>query len=185
MKTVSFTGHRPDKFLGKYDESHLQTRAIKGELAKQIKALVEIGYGEFISGGALGIDTWAAEIIVEFKKAKPNLKLTIAKPFPSQDSMWPEESKTRFKGFCDSADKIVDVSDDPYAAWKMQTRNEWMVDNSDLVLAVWDGSSGGTGNCVKYAKKKNKEIIIIDPSKIVYGPKSAGLQMVLPLDGMS
>jgi uncharacterized phage-like protein YoqJ len=43
----------------------------------------------------------------------------------------------------------------------MQIRNEWMVDNAHIVLALWDGSSGGTGNCIKYANRKsvNKPII--------------------------
>ena len=46
----------------------------------------------------------------------------------------------------------------------MQIRNRWMVDNSDLVLAVFDGKKeGGTWNCVKYAKSKNKEIVVIKP----------------------
>jgi hypothetical protein len=27
------------------------------------------------------------------------------------------------------------------------------------VLAYWDGSSGGTANCIKYAEKKKKPII--------------------------
>lgn len=33
-----------------------------------------------------------------------------------------------------------------------------MVDNSNAVLALWNGSEGGTGNCVRYAKEKNKKI---------------------------
>jgi len=41
----------------------------------------------------------------------------------------------------------------------MQTRNIWMVDNCDLVLALWDGSDGGTGNCIKYANKIGKPIV--------------------------
>ncbi|PAD70641.1 hypothetical protein CHH83_02225 [Bacillus sp. 7586-K] len=45
----------------------------------------------------------------------------------------------------------------------MQKRNEWMVDNSDYVIAVWDGTKGGTGNCVKYAQKQNKYITTIKP----------------------
>lgn len=32
-----------------------------------------------------------------------------------------------------------------------QRRNEWMVDNSDMLISVWDGSKSGTANCVKYA----------------------------------
>ena len=45
----------------------------------------------------------------------------------------------------------------------MQKRNEYMVDLADVVIAVWDGSNSGTGNCIKYAQKCGKEIIQITP----------------------
>lgn len=41
-----------------------------------------------------------------------------------------------------------------------------MVNNSDIVIAVWNGSKGGTGNCVNYAKMQKKEIIVINPDDI-------------------
>ena len=59
------------------------------------------------------------------------------------------------------------VSPGEYAAFKMQVRNEWMVDQlnpaTDLLLAAWDGSPGGTGNCVKYATGKGVGINRLDP----------------------
>ena len=58
----------------------------------------------------------------------------------------------------------VDIGE--YHPYKMQLRNQYMVDNSNIVLAVWNGSSGGTANCVRYARSKNKEIIIINPDNI-------------------
>jgi uncharacterized phage-like protein YoqJ len=48
----------------------------------------------------------------------------------------------------------------------MQKRNEYMIDKSDYVIAVWDGSPSGTGNTVRYAKQKNKKILIINPSDL-------------------
>ena len=44
----------------------------------------------------------------------------------------------------------------------MQKRNKYMVDQSDLVIAVWDGKKvGGTWNTIKYAKSKEKQVIYI------------------------
>ena len=42
-------------------------------------------------------------------------------------------------------------------------RNEAMVDLADTVLAVWDSVSKGTKSTINYAKKKNKELILITP----------------------
>lgn len=35
-----------------------------------------------------------------------------------------------------------------------------MVDNSDIVCAVWDGTPGGTANCIKYCKSKRVNRVV-------------------------
>ena len=37
-----------------------------------------------------------------------------------------------------------------------------MVDNSDYVIAVWNGKPIGTGNTVKYAMEEGKEIYCVN-----------------------
>lgn len=166
MSTVCFTGHRPGS-LGGYDIDNKFNYKIILKLEKVIEQLISDGYDTFISGGALGVDQWTAEIIINLKKKYyPHIKLIIARPFPSQSSKWPKGSQEYFKWLCSQADEVTDVCQDPYAAWKMQIRNEWMVKKSDLVVAVWNGSNGGTANCVRYAEKQGKEIIRINPNEL-------------------
>ena len=62
--------------------------------------------------------------------------------------------------------KLKNISEGIYHIAKMQKRNEYMVDKADIVIAVWDGSSGGTGNCVKYAQKVGKSIVKLNPVDI-------------------
>ena len=38
-----------------------------------------------------------------------------------------------------------------------------MVDNSSVVIAVWDGTPSGTGKTVQYARDMGKALILIDP----------------------
>lgn len=59
------------------------------------------------------------------------------------------------------ADVVKLITGEDYKPWLMKKRNEYMVDLADKVIAVWDGSKGGTYNCVKYAEKKGKEIVRI------------------------
>ena len=40
-------------------------------------------------------------------------------------------------------------------------RNEKMVDLADQILIIWDGISHGTKHTVSYAKKKNKNIVLL------------------------
>ena len=37
--------------------------------------------------------------------------------------------------------------------------------NSDMVIACFSGSPGGTFNCIKYANSKDKKVIIINPNE--------------------
>jgi uncharacterized phage-like protein YoqJ len=108
---------------------------------------------------ALGVDQWAAMLCV-----KLNIPFIAAVPFPGQEGVWPENSQRIYKLLLKKADDIVIVSDAPFKAAKLQKRNEWMVDQCDKLIAVFDGTDGGTSNCVKYAEKHNKEIIRIDPT---------------------
>lgn len=50
---------------------------------------------------------------------------------------------------------------DPYAPYSVRhyfTRNKQIIDNSDVVLAFWDGESPGTKWGINYAKKRGKHI---------------------------
>lgn len=145
---LSATGHRPDK-LGGY--SYEVTNKLT-ELAEQY--LDEVTPDKIISGMALGWDmAWANAGI------RLGYPVIAAIPFEGQESMWRNESKRDYFKLLDKCSEIVYVNDPGYAVWKMQSRNEWMVDNSDMVVALWDGSKGGTANCIRYANKVNKSIV--------------------------
>lgn len=92
---VSFTGHRPNK-LGGYDEDTPLIRAIKDELSHSITNAIVAGYTEFISGMAMGIDTWAAETVLEAKKTCNEIKLICAVPFNGQECKWREDAQKRY-----------------------------------------------------------------------------------------
>jgi ribA/ribD-fused uncharacterized protein len=164
MKTICFTGHRPNK-LGGYDTNNEKMTWVKAQLKECINRAYHAGFAHFISGGALGVDQVALSIVYEVQKEYAfDIITTVAKPFPSQACKWPESSIIEFNRLCNLADKVFDVSPDPYTAEKMQVRNEWMVDNADAVIAVWDGTPGGTANCVRYALEQKKHVLRIDPA---------------------
>ena len=62
-----------------------------------------------------------------------------------------------------SSKKVEIISTGDYSLEKIQTKNEWMVDNSDILVGVWDGSNGEIGNCIKYAFEYKKPIYRINP----------------------
>jgi len=87
-------------------------------------------------------------------------------PFKGQESKWPGAAQFRYRQYVERAAKVVVCSPGEYSAQKMQIRNERMIDmalkdgpSNELVIALWDGSAGGTKNCIDYAQRKQIEII--------------------------
>jgi len=123
--------------------------------------LLEFKPEKIITGMAQGYDLYVANIAFKLK-----IPFTAAVPFKNQERMWPKEAQQIYHKLLKRAEQVVIVSEGEYAAYKMQIRNEYIVDNSDQILACFikTKTSGGTFNCIQYAKKQNKEIIVIDPS---------------------
>lgn len=152
---LAFTGHRPDK-LGGYDISN---NSKYWEIVDKTREyLLKLKPTAVISGMALGFDQWAANVALGL-----NIKLIAAIPFRGQELRWPIKSQDNYKQLLARASKIEIICPGNYAAWKMQKRNEWMINNSDAVLACWDGSEGGTANCYRYAERIGKPIHRIIP----------------------
>ncbi len=164
---TAFTGHRPNKLNG-YDPK--DNKALLWRLHEAIMVQIEIHKEDvFITGMALGIDQWAAKIVLKIKETQyPQLKLVCAIPCKNHSSKWNEEGQRQWQEIINKADQVIYVSEEEYSPKLMQLRNQWMVDNSDRVIAVWDGTPGGTANCVKYAKKKLRSehyLTILNPNE--------------------
>jgi uncharacterized phage-like protein YoqJ len=151
---VAFTGHRPTK-VGGYKIPNPMYSFVRTEIER---ILTELKPNKAISGVALGVDQWAAEVCITL-----DIPFVAAVPFRGQELYWPKESQIKYCDLLGQADKIEYVSQGGFASWKMQARNVWMVDNSDILIAVFDGSNGGTKNCFDYATAKGKKIIRINP----------------------
>lgn len=74
MKTCCFTGHRPQKL--EYCKNSIQCDELNGKLEELIKNLIEKeGATHFISGVALGDDTYAANIVLNLKSQYTGITL--------------------------------------------------------------------------------------------------------------
>jgi len=165
-KTCCFTGHRPKALPWGFDESDLRCAAFKSNMRFTLENLiVESGYKKFISGMAMGADTICAEVVLTLKNIYPHIILECAVPNYVFTENWAAEDVLRYSSILTRADDINFVSDSRvYSKRDLMLRNIYMVDSSELVIAVYiDGETGGTKNTLDYARYKNKEVIVIEP----------------------
>ena len=101
----------------------------------------------------MGTDIWTAEIILKRKKKNKKIHLVCALPHPGFESRRGFSEKTKFNRILRKADIVIEINDH-YFPRCYQVRNQWMVDRSNLVIAVFNGERGGTKNTIDYASSK-------------------------------
>jgi uncharacterized phage-like protein YoqJ len=113
------------------------------------------------TGMALGWDQAVAEACV-----KIGLPFVACLPCDDQNALWEHHQQKRYQELLQNAVEVIVVSPGPYAVRKMFVRNEYLVDNCNILLALWNGDyRSGTGHCVSYAErqklyeKRNIEIV--------------------------
>lgn len=163
----TITGHRPQRFKFKYNEHYKLCVKIKKALTAEIVNLYRQGVRSFWVGGSIGVDTWAAEIVMELKKQTEfeEIRLCVALPFHGFKDRYDSKQQTRLRDILSACDEKTTVSDTE-SEHAYRNRNEYMINRSDCVLAVYDNDRSirsGTGMTVNYAKKKGLPIILIHP----------------------
>ena len=151
-----FTGHRPEKM--KMDEY-----TVCAALSKAIDDAIADGFTTFITGMARGVDIWAGEIVLRKRAVDTSLHLICACPHPDFEKRWSTEWQQRFHAVLGGAD-IVRTIRPTFSMDAYQIRNQWMVDRASRVIAVYNGTAGGTRNTIEYAQAKGVAVqICIDP----------------------
>lgn len=159
-RRLAFTGHR--QFAGSYDEDSTIVTWIKERLAALIEKAVRHGYKTFVSGGALGLDTWAAEEVIRQRDAGADIHLVMAIPCTGQDVRWTPESRERYRRILKAADCVHFCSKDSYEPGCMDIRDRWMLDNVSTVLAFQERKHSGTGRAVDTALSLGRKVVIVD-----------------------
>lgn len=145
---VAGTGHRPDKLPLGYHPLMMDV------MKRTVRLMLPTGTSEIVSGLALGWDTALALVALE-----DGIPLTAAIPFRGQEARWRDHDQLRYRRILRRSNRVEVVSPGGYSAVKMQTRNMWMVDYSDVILSLWDGTDGGTANCLRYAEGEGARVI--------------------------
>ena len=154
MHRCCFTEHRPEKLIRSEKE-------IKAALREEINLAIQDGLTVFITGMARGVDLWAAEIVLDLRKRNQAIKLICAIPHEGFEARWSAEWKHLYRYIQDNAD-LVRVIGKGYYSGVYQIRNEWMVNHSARLIAVFNGQPSGTKNTIDYAECRGVPVRIIE-----------------------
>lgn len=159
--SVCFSGYRP----AKYDYTHEIKKIICQKLAAEISICVKYGCDIFYFGGAPGLDLLAAHVVVYLKRIF-EIRLICALPYENFYTSYEFDESWRkdYLVILPKCDEVINVSGNKEKECNVyMNRNKFMVDNSDILICLYDGKKGGTQNTIFYAQQKGIRIINILP----------------------
>ena len=148
-----FTGHRPER-LGMPESD-----VIFG-LKEEIRTAIADGFQTFISGMARGVNLWAAEVVLALRDGGAAVRLICASPYRGFESRWSREWQERYRRVMVQADLVRFICPG-YSEDCFQRRNQWMVDHSARLIAVYNGQPSGTRNTIEYARRCGVPVILL------------------------
>lgn len=154
LHRCGFTGHRPEKL-------NTSEKEVKAALRKQIDQAVHDGFTVFITGMARGVDLWAAEIVLDLRKRNKEIRLICAIPHDGFEARWSPSWQELYRYVLAEAD-LTRVISKGYHTGVYQLRNEWMVNHSTRVIAVFNGQPSGTKNTIDYAYRQGVPVVLIE-----------------------
>ena len=145
--TIAFAGH---SFISSSD---IVKKAVKEEI---IKNIINSESVTFYLGGYGDFDKICACVCKELKKENSKILVAYVAPYISLS----EQAKIKEMldcGLCDTC--IYPPIEKVPPKYAILKRNEWMMTNSDLVIACVNCKYGGAYKSLQMAKRKKKKII--------------------------
>ena len=138
IKSLYVSGYRPHE-LGIFNATHPGLAIIKQAITERLTQLLEDGLQWVIVSGQPGVETWAAEAVIDLKKTHEELKLAIITPFLNMEENWKDDKKQTYHFICSEADFVSAASKKPYEApWQFVEKDKFILDNTEGLLLVYD-----------------------------------------------
>lgn len=159
LHSCCFTGHRPPYLPDGGDEEKAGMHRLKSLLDRTVLEAAASGVRTFLTGGAPGFDTIAAESVLALKADFPDVRLLLALPSHTQADEYPDALKARYERILREASAAYYASETSNAPAAMRRRNRFLVDHSDCCIAYFTQRGSGTSYTVNYAKKRGRYVV--------------------------
>ena len=123
-----------------------------------VKKAAEQGCELYYTGAMGEFDEIFSSAVRFLKKTYPEIKLVCVKPYLTKEI---NESGDYLYSLYDDIIIPTELADIHYKT-VITKRNQWIIDKCDVVIGYTIRDYGGAYKAIDYAKKKGKEIIIIE-----------------------
>ena len=150
---VGFTGHRPGGLPWGRNESDPYCKELKQRLAQTIEQAYAEGARYFLSGMAEGVDTYAAEAVLQLAESCPDIRLIAVFPYG-------EGAFARTRRIAARAYKTVSLYPD-YVTGCHLVRDRFIVNSCSRLICVYCSGRGGTAATMKMAAESGVRMTVL------------------------
>lgn len=157
LQRIIITGYKPHE-LGIFDDKHPGIPIIKKALEDRLRTLLDEGLQWVIISGQQGVETWAAEVVLDLKTEFTDLKYAVITPFLEQEKNWQDPKKEKYQMIVAGSDFHTSVTKKPYEApWQFTEKDKFIIQNTDGILLVYDEENEGSPKYMKRLVEKYME----------------------------
>ena len=124
--------------------------AVAAALKTVIEELIAEGATEFYLGGYGEFDSLAARAVRDAKETHPDIRATLVIPYMDR-----EFNTALYDG------SVYPPLESVPRRFAISKRNEWMIEQADVVVSGVTHDWGGAATTLKYATRKKKRIISV------------------------
>lgn len=152
---VCISGHRPEKL-----PTGATLRMMQSLLYREIESAMEDGARTFYTGMARGVDLWAADMILHFRKQYPLVNLICVLPCADRTETISGPERYHVHAVMQAADQVIALSEHFYRGC-YRDRNAYMVRHSRRLIALVADIRSGTGQTVHMAERAGLEMRVL------------------------
>ena len=130
---------------------------ISEKIYSAVKEAAEQGCELFYTGAMGNFDELFSSAVRRLKKEYPNIKLVCVKPYMTKDINTYGDYLYKLYDDIIVPTELADIHDKTV----IHKRNQWIVDNSSVIIGYIKRDCGGAYKALKYAEKQKKYIVFI------------------------
>lgn len=117
---------------------------------------------QFISGMDLGLETFFAKRIIDYRNTYPNIKLTCVIPYETQAEFWSEEKRDDYFSTVEKSDKEI-MLQKKYTSDAIANKNKFLIENCEFCILIRQEDPNEFLNSANLLLKNRTNLIGIDP----------------------
>ncbi|CAK8053729.1 DUF1273 domain-containing protein [Eupransor demetentiae] len=138
MSRLWLTGYRSYE-MGIFKDNDPKLTVIKYALKLSITQAIEEGVDWVLTGGQLGTEQWAIEVVNELKEDYDQLRLGVILPFQKFGSQWKEDKQIKLASLIASADFHDQIYHQEYQGpYQLRAYQDFMLEHSDRAFLLYD-----------------------------------------------